>query len=167
MTGKLWLSENGVHENDEINLIDPGFNGGWKDLTGFAPSGFNYSGLVSFNGTGKYSDPKFEWATPVGPTALKFLNSDKLGKQYENDMFVGDFNNGNLYHFDLNENRTELILPGSLKDRVANNSTELHDIIFATNFGGITDLEVGPDGYLYVFADGKIFKIRPVKNELT
>ena len=33
-------------------------------------------------------------------------------------MFVGDFNNGNIYHFDLNENRTELILRGSLKDKV-------------------------------------------------
>ena len=44
----------------------------------------------------------------VGPTAVKFLNSDKLGKGYENDMFVGDFNNGYIYHFELNEDRTEL-----------------------------------------------------------
>ena len=75
-----------------------------------------------------------------------------------------DFNNGNIYHFDLNENRTELILPGPLKDKVADKPSELEDIIFAKNFGPITDLLVGPDGYLYVVADGKIFKIRPIKN---
>jgi aldose sugar dehydrogenase len=40
VTGKLWLTENGVRTNDEINLIESGFNGGWKDLTGLAPSGF-------------------------------------------------------------------------------------------------------------------------------
>ena len=36
ITGKLWLSENGVYTNDEINLIESGFNGGWKDITGLS-----------------------------------------------------------------------------------------------------------------------------------
>jgi hypothetical protein len=36
------------------------------------------------------------YLVPGGTTALKFLNSTKLGKQYQNDMFVGDYNNGNL-----------------------------------------------------------------------
>jgi hypothetical protein len=39
------------------------------------------------------------------------------------------------------------------------------DILFGTGFGGITDVEVGPDGYLYVltFQDdgGSIFRIVP------
>jgi hypothetical protein len=29
----------------------------------------------------KYSDPEFVSEQPIGPTALKFLHSDKLGKQ--------------------------------------------------------------------------------------
>ena len=62
---------------------------------------------------------------PVGPTASKFYDSDKLGKEYENDMFVADFLNGNTYHFDLNENRTELVLNRVLEDRIANNTREL------------------------------------------
>jgi hypothetical protein len=62
---------------------------------------------------------KFIWEYIVGPTALKFLNSNKLGKQYENDMFVGDFHGGIVYQFDLNGNRTALELDGFLK--VANN----------------------------------------------
>jgi hypothetical protein len=39
--------------------------------------------LVNFEGKGKYSDPEFAWLQTLGPTALKFLNSDKLGKQYK------------------------------------------------------------------------------------
>jgi aldose sugar dehydrogenase len=91
------------------------------------------------------------------PTALKFVNSDKLGKKYENDMFVGDFVNGNNYHFELNNNRTKLNLDSALEGRL-NEKT-----IFARGFSGITDIEVGPDGYLYVvsFGQGKIFRIVP------
>jgi hypothetical protein len=67
-------------------------------------------------------------------------------------MFVADFHNGNIYHFDLNEERTELALNGNLRDKVADDEDELEDIIFGRGFGGITDLEVGPDDYLYVLS---------------
>ena len=85
--------------------------------------------LVNFEGKGKYSDPEFAWIETVGPTALKFLNSDnKLGIQYVNDMFVGDVHNGNIYHFDLNEARTDLILGGGLlADKVADSDSELEE----------------------------------------
>jgi hypothetical protein len=46
----------------------------------------------------------------IGPTALKFLNSAKLGKQYKSDLFLGDIKNGNLYHFKINNQRSELVL---------------------------------------------------------
>lgn len=164
LTGKLWNTENGPDYGDEINLVEPGFNSGTDIVWGMPNAGDDLGDLVTFNGKGKYSDPKFVWTDTVGPTALKFLNSDKLGKQYENDIFVGDFNNGNIYHFDLTENRTELALSGPLEDKVADNQTELANIIFGKNFGPITDMEVGPDGYLYVGAHGKIFRIHPVND---
>jgi aldose sugar dehydrogenase len=118
--------------------------------------------LINFDGKGKYSAPEFTWYDTVGPTALKFLDSDKLGNDYINDMVVGDINNGFLYHFDLNENRTELSLNGTLQDKIANDKGELFDTILAQGFdGGITDIEVSPyDGYLYVVTDtGSIFRI--------
>ncbi|MGH9965111.1 MAG: hypothetical protein ACRD5E_09845 [Nitrososphaeraceae archaeon] len=40
----------------------------------------------------------------------------------------------------------------------------LENVTFARDFGGITDLEVGPyDGYLYVVSigQGKIFRVLP------
>lgn len=161
ITGKLWLSENGVYTNDEINLIESGFNGGWKDVTGLAPSGFNNSGLVSFSGTGKYSDPKFVWNQTVAPTALLFLNSDRFGSAYENDMFVGDYQFGRIYHFELNSERNGLQLNGTLADKVANSDPELQKTIFGEGFGVPTDLEIGPDGMLYISSlrDGAVYRI--------
>jgi aldose sugar dehydrogenase len=175
VSGNIWDTENGPGdgpgEGDEINLVEPGFNSGWQEVHGMSSiaGNFNPSDLVSFEGKGKYSDPEFAWIETVGPTALKFFNSDKLGMQYVNDMFVGDVHFGNIYHFDLTEARTELVLGGLLADKVADSDSELEEaadgggIIFAKDFGGITDLEVGPDGYLYVVSigQGAIYRIFP------
>jgi hypothetical protein len=71
-------------------------------------------------------------------------------KEYQNDIFLGSAkHNGDLYHFDLNSNRTELDLQGSLEDKIADEYQELGKVIFGKNFGIISDLTVGPDGYLY------------------
>ena len=87
------------------------------------------------------------------PTGLKFLTSEKLGPQYFNDIFVGAFLDGRLYNFDLNQNRTHLSLPSKLSSQVLQNwnSTGFEDIVFGTGFGGISSLNTGPDGYLYLF----------------
>jgi glucose/arabinose dehydrogenase len=181
VTGKLWDTENGPGFGDEINLVEPGFNSGWNRVQGMwqyqlkseeklRDIGQNYYGgaiapekpgnLVDFGGKGKYSTPEFVWNQTVGATAIKFLNSDKLGKEYQNDIFVGDIHNGNLYHFDLTKDRKELLLDGPLKDRIANNQSELQGTILGHGFNGITDIEVGPDGYLYVLSfAGSIFRI--------
>jgi aldose sugar dehydrogenase len=165
LTGKLWNTENGPSYGDEINLVEPGFNSGWLEVQGMAPFNFySEQDLVNFWGKGNYSDPEFVWTDTVGPTAIKFLPSDKLGKQYANDAFVADVTQGNIYRFDLANNRTGLKVEGSLADKIANNATENNDIIFGDGFGGISDLEVGPyDGYLYVVSlgHGAIYRIVP------
>ena len=152
VTGKLWDTENGIFKNDEINLVEPGFNSGWAKIQGMAPRHFNQSILFNFGGKGKYSDPEFVWKYSVGPTAIKFMNSKKLGKSYFHDLLVGDFHNGNLYFFDLDPERTGLKLNGTLLDKIANNATDLDNVILGKGFGGITDIEMGPDGYPYVLA---------------
>jgi len=174
VTGTLWNTENGANWGDEINLVKEGFNGGWSKVQGIwrnvgdnTPTAnditYNPSDLVNFDGKGKYRSPEFTWNHTVGPTALKFLTTSKLGKQYENDMLVADVNNGRIYHFKLIDNRSTLLLNGSLTDKLANNDKELDNIIFAKGFGLITDLKVGYDGYLYVvvFNEGKIYRIVP------
>ena len=164
VSGKLWDTENGASYGDEINIIEPGFNSGWLQVQGMAPVDFEFEDLINFQGKGNYSDPEFVWTDTVGPTAIKFLGSDTLGNQYRNDIFVSDITQGNIYHFDLTGNRTNLILNGLLADKVSNNSTENQGIVFGEGFGGISDLEVGPyDGYLYVVSlgHGSIYRIVP------
>jgi glucose/arabinose dehydrogenase len=174
VTHKLWDTENGPTFGDEINLVNPGFNSGWSQVMGIwkagagpgavigADSSNPPKNLVTFEGKGVYRAPEFTWLPTIGPTALKFLNSVKLGSQYQNDMFVGDVNTGNLYYFKLNQNRDGLVLNGALADKVAESSADLNSVIFGKGFGTITDLQVGPDGYLYVLTiGGTIYRIVP------
>ena len=166
ITGNLWDAEPGRIINDEINLVKPGFNGGFEAIQGqsvYTPAA--PADLVDFNGTGIYRNPEFVWTQKVVPVGLTFLNSNKMGTNYENDLFLGGFLNGNIYHFDLNENRTHLIVPSSFvyKTMATWNSTGASDITFGKGFGDISSLTVGPDGYLYVvsFGSGAIYKIEP------
>jgi aldose sugar dehydrogenase len=169
VTGRLWDTENGPGFGDEINLVEPGFNSGWNRVQGIWERE-DYDGgpvapgepddLVDFDGKGQYSGPEFTWKQTAAVTSVKFLDSDKLGKDYRDDMFVGDFNNGNLYHFDLSEDRSRLLLNGPLEDKVADNQDELQNAILGHGFSTITDIEVGPDGYLYVLTyAGELFRI--------
>jgi aldose sugar dehydrogenase len=166
LTGELWDTENGPNSYDEINLVLPGFNSGWEQIMG--PDSRDPEGLgnLFFFPGSHYADPKFSWLTPVGPTAIAFMSSGRLGAEYRNDVFVGDIINANLYRFRVNATRNgfDFASPG-LSDLVADSPAEFREVLlgtgFGTPFGGITDLKVGPDGLLYVlsFGLGKIFVI--------
>jgi glucose/arabinose dehydrogenase len=169
VTGKLWDTENGEDSYDEINLVEPGFNSGWAQVMGPMSRNNNNSieqDLIIFLGS-NYADPVFSWKEQIGVTDIEFFNSTKLGPIYTNNIFIGDINNGNLYHFEVNNNRTGLKFAQDnnngrgLDDLVADNMDELSAITFGTGFGRITDIETGPDGFLYVlsYEEGKIYRI--------
>ena len=182
LTGNLWDTENGPQFGDEINLVKPGFNSGWekvqgiwklnqtREKDGILSKSSKEVKFVNFNGKGKYSNPEFVWDKTVAPTSLIFLDSDKLGKKYKNDIFVGSAKNGRIYDFNLKENRKSLSLSGNLTDLVLNNKDSSNKIVFGEGFGIITDLEVGPDGYLYVVSgfrktdEGSVYRIIPNSN---
>jgi glucose/arabinose dehydrogenase len=176
LTGNLWNTENGNTFGDEINLVNPGFNSGWSQVQGIWETGSKPGpaigansnnppkNLVSFGGKGVYRAPEFAWLQTIAPTALKFLNSDRLGQQYQNTIFMGDVDYGRLYNFKLDEDRTGLLLLGGpLADKVANTPDEIQQggVILGQGFGVITDMQIGPDdGYLYILTlNGNIYRI--------
>jgi len=70
--------------------------------------------------------------------------------------------------FKVNENRDGISLDSAqqdsgLSDLVVDNEDELSAITLGSGFGGITDIETGPDGFLYVLSydDGVIYRISP------
>ena len=173
ITGILWDTENGPSEYDEINVVKPGFNSGWQQVMGpISKSKITEDELVNFPNS-KYADPVFSWLPSIGITDIEFLNSSKLGDKYANNIFVGDIGDltdGILYYFEVNEDRTGIKFDSNnqarLTDLVADNEEEISAIALGTSFGGITDIETSPEGFLYILTldresdgEGKIYRI--------
>lgn len=165
-TGHLWDTENGPSGYDEINIVPSGFNSGWEKIMGpMERTNIDVNALVMFNGA-NYLDPAFSWRFSRGITDIEFFNSTRLGEKYAGNIFVGDINNGNLYFFGLNEQRDGLTFDISkdagLADRVADNENEVATVTVGSGFRGITDIETGPDGYLYILSySGNLYRIVP------
>ncbi|MCK6456617.1 MAG: PQQ-dependent sugar dehydrogenase [Phycisphaerae bacterium] len=162
-TNVLWDTENGPTSFDEINRVLPGLNSGWEDLMG--PDSLDPQGvgdLVMVTGA-HYSDPEFSWQTPVAPTAIRFLDSCRWPASLRDDCFAADALNGRLYRFELNANRDAFVLSAPLNDLVANTGDDQSSIIWGSGFGRLTDIQIGPDGYLYLVSNGfnTIYKVRP------
>ena len=167
LTGNLWDTENGPDHHDEINLVPDNFNSGWAVVMG--PATEEQILKIPPLGDFQYSDPEFSWERTLAPTGLTFLNSDLFSK-YKNELLVGACSSGQLFKFKLNEERNQLVFDTPhLQDNVANLVIEnkqkdfesLDEIVFGTGFGCITDVEMGPDGSLYVLSisDNIIYRV--------
>lgn len=162
--GALWITENGPADFDELNRVDPGNNGGWNRIHGpDALDPQNVSDLWPMPGAGiTYSDPEFSWQVIVVPTGVVFPFATTWGTSYNGRVLVGT-QGGSIYSFPLNAGRTGLdtaALPAALQDLVANDITEANLVRIGQGFGGVTDLQVGPDDHIYVVdIGGRVFRI--------
>ena len=168
ITGYLWETENGPAVFDEINLVKPGFNGGWEVTMGpliirdrDSILGAGGSQIISqpFENF-VYSDPEFSWVETVGPTAIAFPNLTGF-ERYSDWLFVGDFHNGRIYNFQLNSDRTGFVFSDpALSDLILNDNDAVDEILFASGFQGVVDIKFHDDSmYVVSIGDGNIYKI--------
>jgi glucose/arabinose dehydrogenase len=172
VTGYLWDTENSTNNYDEINLVKPGFNSGWKrvmgpvdrdnpDIDGPQTIPPPFENFV-------YSDPEFSFYHAVGLTAIEFPDKGSFEK-YSDWLFVGDYNNGRIYKFQLNSDRTGFVFSNpELSDLVLDDNDEIDEILFAKGFQTVTDIEFHDDAmYVVSISDGSIYKIyEPTQSEL-
>ena len=118
-----------------------------------------------------FSDPELSWKFEVGPGGIGFLDSNDLGREYEDDLFMGGsrdlLEGGHLFRFNLTRNRRAIDVDDPrLEDGVADNTqkwqiTESESLLFGRNFGTGTDIQTGPDGDLYVVSltHGSVYEV--------
>jgi glucose/arabinose dehydrogenase len=116
--GNLWLEQNGDDTFTELNLVEPGMNGGWIQVMGPIAriNQFKLIETTMFGGNlqqsrwpptniadspaealarmvmlpgAHYSDPEFSWKFEVAPAGIGFMNGRGIGPQYDGDMFLG------------------------------------------------------------------------------
>ena len=144
--GTLWTHEHGPQGGDEINLPQPGVNHGWPVIT----YGENYGGGAVGDGitqkTGM-AQPLHRWVPSIAPSGMAFVTSERYGKAFQGNLLVGSLKFGYL-------NRIELTQPyGDNGGKVARESRLLDKA------GRVRDVRQGPDGLIYVLADGSSGKL--------
>jgi glucose/arabinose dehydrogenase len=126
-----------------------------------------------------YSDPDLSWRYEIGPAGTMFVSGTALGAEYDGTLWMGSArsnqqvggNGGSLYRFKMTADRMHVDVSADprLADRVADNlftpnkfeGTESESLRIGTGFGITPDIELGPDGNLYVVSntDNVIYKI--------
>lgn len=147
--GALWINEHGPQGGDEINLPKAGANYGWPVIT----HGENYGGGKMGEGLTRKAgmeQPLHYWVPSIAPSGMAFLTSERYGKSWQGNLFVGSLKFGYL-------NRIELSEP--FGGKVVKESKLLSE-------GGerIRDVRQGPDGLLYVLTDsrdGNLIRLLP------
>lgn len=175
VTQMLWDTENGPETWDELNLVRPKFNSGWAYIMGPLSSPLNADRKRTevladkILGT-RYADPVLSWYRCRGLTCLAFVDTGAYGPGAKNTLLIGEVNGGWLMQVRLNSARDrvdaqsaglrERIILGDTLEEVQKNSQE---IMFATGVGGITDIQKGPDGLLYMcsYRHSCVYVLRP------
>jgi len=152
-TGEVWQAEIGPLGGDEINILLPGHNYGWPVVS----MGRNYTGsLVSdepFFRKGMDNARMF-WVPSISPSSLMFYNGDKF-KGWKGSLLVGSLTTRSLIRVSFNQ-------PSQAEKR---------EVLLGPFNQRIRDVQLGPDGNLYVAtesqtggnaADGMVLKIEPV-----
>ncbi len=147
--GTLWVHEHGPQGGDEINLPRPGANYGWPEIT----YGENYGGGKIGEGLSRKSgmqQPLHYWVPSIAPSGMAFLTSERYGKAWQGNLFVGSLKFSYL-------DRIELSAP--FGGKVVREHKLLADV-----GERIRDVRQGPDGLLYVLTDsnnGKLIRLMP------
>jgi glucose/arabinose dehydrogenase len=147
--GTFWMHEHGPQGGDEINLPRAGANYGWPVIT----YGENYGGGKIGEGLTEKAgmqQPLHYWVPSIAPSGMAFLTSDRYGKAWQGNLFVGSLKFGYLDRIELSAPFTGKVV------RESKLLTELGE--------RIRDVRQGPDGLLYVLTDnsnGKLVRLLP------
>ena len=144
--GRLWMTEHGPQGGDEINLVQPGHNYGWPVIT----YGENYGGgKIGAGITAKdgMDQPLHYWVPSIAPSGMVFLNSDRYGKGWRGNLFVGSLKFGYLDRIEIQGGKV-----------VAEHK------LLEDGRARIRDVRQGPDGLIYVLTDqtnGQLIRLQP------
>jgi aldose sugar dehydrogenase len=143
-TGEVWLHEHGPRGGDAVQLVRPGANYGWPDVS----FGRQYSMLpIPDPEPGQGIElPLHHWTPSIAPSGMAFYTGDHF-PNWRGDVFAG-------------------ALAGQHLRRVVFDGTDpVHEEQLLADYGArIRDVRMGPDGYLYFLTDsndGALGRLEP------
>ena len=149
-TGDLWLIDHGPQGGDEINIVRPGRDYGWPNVT----YGRQYDARQADGrknvivGTGRTSmdgveEPRYYWVPSIAPSGMMFYTGS-LFPSWRGNLFVGAMAGQHL---------VRLVLDG---DKVV-----AEEKLLADRNWRIREVKQGPDGAIYLFAGNRLVRLAP------
>ncbi len=142
---KIWFSEHGTNQGDEINVLKAQANYGWPmKTTGkyrfaeFSPKPID--GNV-------YTDPVWSWLHTVAPTGLHFYKGTEF-TLWNNDLLVGGLSRGSLWRI-----------------KIEGDTVKSAEELFVDDRIRIRKVAQSPSGRLFILTDevnGKLIRIKNV-----
>ena len=144
-TTAIWQHEHGPRGGDELNIVKPGVNYGWPEIT----YGIDYSGAIISEKTEApgMAQPVVYWDPSIAPSGMTFYDGDAFPK-WRGDIFMGALAHRHLRRLEMDG------------DEVVGQEELLGEL-----GARIRDVRTGPDGLLYVLTDadnGRILRLEPV-----
>ncbi len=141
-SGTIWETEHGPLGGDELNILRPGNNYGWPSIT----YGREYDGSAISEITRKegMEQPVFYWIPSLAASSLTFYQGPLFPKWHD-QLLVGGL-------------KSEVLLLMNIeKGRV------MYEQAILKNAGRVRDVDIGPDGAIYVVLNqpGKILRLIP------
>jgi glucose/arabinose dehydrogenase len=127
---RLYSSEHGPNNDDEINLIVKGKNYGWPNVEGLC----NATEEKAFCALNDVTEPLMVWTPTIAPSGLTYYNSDYL-PQWKNSLLMVTLKGSRLVQLKLDE-RGEKV-------------TESKDF-FLNQFGRLRAVCQSPGGKIYL-----------------
>ena len=145
-TDSLWIVEMGPLGGDELNRPEPGKNYGWPVVSW----GMNYDGTDIPNPTTRpeFADAVKHWSPVISPSGMAAYTGDVFG-EWAGSILIGSLTRQGLVRVVVEDGAVtdEEVIP--LGER-------------------IRDVEVGPDGLVYVLTDkgeeeGSVWRLSPLE----
>jgi glucose/arabinose dehydrogenase len=127
---RLYSSEHGPNNDDEINIIEKGGNYGWPNVEGFCDNG-SEQGFCSANNV---RQPLKNWTPTAAVSGLDYYNSDLI-PQWKNSLLVVALKNSRLYQMKLDDTFSTI--------------TQTNEY-FTNDHGRMRDICISPDGKVYI-----------------
>jgi glucose/arabinose dehydrogenase len=149
-TGELWTIDHGPQGGDEINIVRPGRDYGWPDVS----YGRQYdarqldgrknvrvgNGATSMEGV---EEPIYYWVPSIAPSGMLFYTGDMF-PEWKGNLFVGAMAGQHL---------VRLVLKG---DRVV-----AEEQLLTEQKQRIREIRQAPDGSIYILAGASIVRLAP------
>jgi aldose sugar dehydrogenase len=153
-TGELWIVEHGPQGGDEINIVRPGKDYGWPDVS----YGVQYDARQADGrknvpvGNGRTSmpgveEPRYYWVPSIAPSGMMFYTGD-LFPRWKGNLFVGCMS-------------AAVPCQGLIRLVLDGDNVVAEERLLLDRKQRIRDIRQAPDGSVYLIAAEQILKLTP------